>query len=136
MASTRAITSACSGCCSAAKLNSEWIAASLASRLRALLPALVFEVVQERGDQRRVEILDPQAGGRSAGALLSEGQEKPQRVAVGRNGVRAGVLLPGEPVGEERLQGRGERGHGITAGRGSSRSAASASSSGAADRYQ
>jgi hypothetical protein len=102
---------------------------------RAVAP-LAFEVVQERGHQRCVEILDPEPGGRRAGVLLSEDQEQPQRVAVGGDGVRAGVLLPGEPVGEERLQGGGQRGHDIAAEPDSSRSATSASSSGAADRYQ
>ena len=66
-----------------------------------------------------------------------EAQQQPERVAVGGDGVRAGLALADQPVGEERLQGRGERGHRPTllvCGRGGA--AASASSSGAADRYQ
>ena len=68
----------------------------------------------------------------------SEAQQQPDGVAVGGDGVRAGLALLEQPVGEERLQGGGERGHrGSTFPIiGSSRSAASASSSGAADRYQ
>jgi hypothetical protein len=38
MAGTRAMSAACSGCRSAANRNNEWIAASRALRLRALLP--------------------------------------------------------------------------------------------------
>ena len=69
--------------------------------------------------------------------LCGEDQQQPERVAVGGDGVRAGLALADQPVGEERLQGRRERGHRqrLLAMR-SSRSAARASSSGAADRYQ
>ena len=65
-------------------------------------------------------------------------QQQPDRVAVGGDGVRAGLALLEQSVGEERLQGGGDRGHrGSTFPIiGSSRSAAIASSSGEADRYQ
>src|SRR4051812_27835381 len=71
-----------------------------------------------------------------AGALGGEDDQQQQRVAVGGDGVRAGLPLPDEPVGKERLQGRGERGHPRPPRCASRRPAASASSSGAACRYQ
>jgi hypothetical protein len=98
--------------------------------------ALVFEVVQECADQRRVQVGDRQVGGRRAGVLLGEGQQQLARVSVGGDGVAAGLALAGQPVGEERLEGRGERAHGRPAWWVSTRCSASASSSGAADRYQ
>jgi hypothetical protein len=52
-------------------------------------------------------------GGLFAGLLPGETQKEPDRVAVGQHGVAAGVALPGEPVGEESLQERSHRGHGI-----------------------
>ena len=74
---------------------------------------------------------------RVAGALPGEAQQQPAGVAVGGDGVRAGLLLPDQLVGEEPLQDRGES---VTAGPPSgccsSRAAASASSSGTACRYQ
>ncbi|HLG07266.1 MAG TPA: hypothetical protein VI409_01195 [Gaiellaceae bacterium] len=74
--------------------------------------ALAFEVVEEGGDQGRVEIVEVELGWLGAGALLGEDEQQPQRVAVGGDRVRAGVPLPLQPVGEERLQGRSERAHG------------------------
>jgi len=102
--------------------------------------ALLLEVVQERADHRRVQLVDVQPGGRDTGAGGDVTEQQPHRVAVGGDGVVAGVLLPDQPVGEERLQGRGEDAHHRTpdppARWASSRRPASAISSGAADRYQ
>ena len=40
-----------------------------------------------------------------------EAEQQPERVAVGGDRVRAGVAFADQPVGEERLQRRGERAH-------------------------
>jgi hypothetical protein len=53
---------------------------------------LVFEVAPQRADQRSVEVLDPEAGGRDAGALLSETKKQPQGVPVGGDDVEAGFF--------------------------------------------
>jgi hypothetical protein len=74
--------------------------------------AVVFEVVQERADQRRVQVGEVELARLPAGAPGGEGQQQPPGVTVGGDGLRAGVPLAGQPVGEERLQGRGKRGHG------------------------
>jgi len=98
--------------------------------------AIGFQVAQERPDQWCVEIGDVQAGGRFAGLLPGEHQEQLEGVPVGGGRVAAGLALPGQPVGEERLQGGGEGAHEPPPRCASSRWPASAISSGAADRYQ
>ena len=98
--------------------------------------AVAFEVIEERGDQRRVELGDVQGGGRLAEAFGGEGQQQPEGELVGADGVRAGGPLADQPVGEEGLQRGGERGHRRAPYRVCSRWAASPISSGDADRYQ
>ena len=101
--------------------------------------AVVLEMVEERDDQRRVEIGDVELVGLFAGALGGESEQQPDRVPVGGDRVRAGLALADEIVGEEGLEGRGERAHcrcPICSRCRCSRSPASASSSGAADKYQ
>jgi hypothetical protein len=95
-----------------------------------------LEVVQERGDQRRVEIGDVHRGRRLARRGGGEADQQSERVAVAGDRVRRGAALRDEPVGEECLQHRGERGHGWPSSPGSSRAAASCMSSGTADKYQ
>jgi len=76
-------------------------------------------------------------GRRRAGLGVHEGEQQAQGVAVGGDGPRAGLTLLGEAVGEERLQGRRDQRHERAADHAVSwRAAASANSSGAADRYQ
>jgi hypothetical protein len=97
---------------------------------------IAFEIGEERSDELGVEIGQVEPAGWCAGALLREAQQQPQRVAVCGQGSRAGLALGYQPVGEERLQGRGEGAHHRSPAACSSRSAASASRSGAAERYQ
>ena len=73
--------------------------------------AFALEVVEERADQLGVEVVERQPRRRPADALLAEGEQQPQRVAVGGDGVRAGVALSDQPLGEERLQRRCEQRH-------------------------
>src|SRR5436190_23612628 len=75
-----------------------------------------------------------------AGRLLARlgeqvAEQQSEAVAIGADGVWAHSLLVHEPVGEERLEGRGDGRHRETPHR-STRSAARASSSGVADKYQ
>jgi len=98
---------------------------------------LVLEVVQERRDRGGVQVVPVEPGGRFPGLLVHEGEQQAHGVAVGRNGLRAGLTLLDEPVGEERLHRRRDQRHDRAACHAvSCRAAASASSSGAADRYQ
>ena len=101
-----------------------------------LVAALVLEVIEERADQRRLKIVDVEIARRGAGLLGDEGEQQPDRVAVCGDRVRARALLPDQPVGEERLQCRCEQAHRALPSLRSRRSAASASSSGAACKYQ
>jgi len=73
--------------------------------------AFAFEVIEEAADQRGVEVGDVQRRGCAAGELGGVAEQQPQRVAVGGDGVGAGVALADQPLGEERLQSGGERGH-------------------------
>lgn len=99
--------------------------------------ALVFQVVEERGDHVRVQVVPVQLRRGGPGPMLDEAEQEADRVAVGGDGSGAGLALAGEPFGEERLQGGCDQGHGRAAFRTPSRRAAArASSSGAADKYQ
>jgi hypothetical protein len=99
--------------------------------------AFAFEVVEEVADQRGIQVGDVELSGLLACARGGEGQEQPPGVAVGGDGLAAGVPLPREPVGEEGLQRRRDQGHDRAADHTVSwRAAASASNSGAADKYQ
>ena len=91
---------------------------------------------EERRDQRGVDVADVEPGRRFAGAIVREDEQQPQRVAVGGDGVRAGVALGRQPLGEERLDGGCQRGHDRCPLCCSSHCAATASSSGVACRYQ
>jgi hypothetical protein len=73
---------------------------------------LVLEVVEETGDQRRAEIGEVQFRGCLALLGGGEQQQEPPGGPVGADGVAAGLELPHQPVGEERLQGRREQRHG------------------------
>jgi hypothetical protein len=73
----------------------------------AVVPVL-FQVVQERGDQRRVEVGDVEGAGRLAGLPGGEGQREPWG-KPGGDGVGAGRPLADQPVGEIGLQGLGVR---------------------------
>ena len=94
-----------------------------------------FQVVEEGGDQWRVQVGDVQRGGRLAGPGGGEADQQPERVPVTGDGVTRGPALSHEPLGEERLQHRRQRGHDSPAPC-SSRAATSCISSGTADKYQ
>ncbi len=98
--------------------------------------SFVLQMVEDGADQGRIEIVDGELAWRLAASLRCEDQERPQGVAMGLNRVRADLALADEAVGEERLQGRGERNHGSPRRWRSRLSPASPSNSGAADRYQ
>ena len=98
--------------------------------------AVLFEVVEERSDQRRVEVGEVQLAWLLAGLLLGVGQQQPEGVAVGGDRAWAGVLLGHQPVGEPGLEGRREQRHDRPPSALSSRLATSAISSGDAWRYQ
>jgi hypothetical protein len=98
--------------------------------------AVLFEVGEERADQRRVEIAEVQLEWLLAGLLVREAEQQPERVAVGGDRLRAGVALGDQALGEERLQRGRERCHDSIPGSCSRRRLTSSSSSGTASRYQ
>src|SRR5690348_8885488 len=105
----------------------------------AAVPPLVFQVVKERAHQGRVQVGEAEPAGRLASLVAGKGEQEPECVAVGGDGIRAGLLLPGQPVGEEALQDGSEVGHDAACPScpvGSSLAAARPRSSGTAERYQ
>ena len=101
----------------------------------AIFP-VALQMVEEGPDHWRIKIVDVELARRLAALLRREDQEQPQGVAIGLNRVRADLALADKAIGEERLQGRGERTHASPPKWRSSISPASPSNSGAADRYQ
>ena len=61
-----------------------------------------FEVVEERSDHRGVEVVEVEFARRLPAALRGEGEQQPEGVAIGGDGVGAGPLLVDEALGEER----------------------------------
>ena len=98
--------------------------------------AFAFEVIEEPADPGRVEVVEVQRVNGLPGGVVNVAEQQPEGVPVGGDGVPARPPLSDQPVGEERLQRGGERGHDGSPKVASNRAAASVSSSGAADRYQ
>ncbi len=73
--------------------------------------SLLFEMIEEPGDQVGVEVGDVQLRRRFAGATVREAQQESVGVPVGGDRVRAGLALPDEALGEEPLHGRSKRSH-------------------------
>src|SRR6266568_4792453 len=85
----------------------------------AVVP-LVLQVVEEAADQAGVELPEVQPERRGSGVVLGVGEQQAEGVAVGGDGVLAGVFLGDHPIGEEALQDRGEAGHRWSPGSGQS----------------
>jgi len=98
--------------------------------------AVMLQVLNERSDQRRVELADVQFAWRLARALGSEAQQQTERGPVGGDRVRAGRALGDQPLGEVGLQGGGARAHRVCPKWACRRCAANCISSSEADRYQ
>ena len=105
-------------------------------RVRAGVAAIVFEVIEKPGDQRGVEVGKVQLGRLLASPLRRIAQQQPECVSVSGDRARASVLLVDQPLNEERLECRGERGYDRAPSSPSRRAATSSSSSGTACRYQ
>ena len=74
---------------------------------RGRVAALVLEVVEERADQRRVEVGEVQlAWAACRSARAAKRKQQPERVAVGGDRARAGVALGDQPLGEVGLERR------------------------------
>ncbi len=65
-----------------------------------------FEVVEKPSDEGGVKLTDIKIGWVGVGVVGGVGDEEPEGVSVGGDGVRAGGSLFDEPVTEERLKGR------------------------------
>jgi hypothetical protein len=116
----------------AAYWKNEWIALSPGVTRADAVVTGDLEMLQEGGDSVRVHVLQVQLAGRHSQVA----QQQTEGVAVRSHGVRAGVPLKHQTVREEPFEGRGKRAHGRFPQAYSSRSAASASNSGDAWKYQ
>jgi hypothetical protein len=110
-------------------------------RLRVLMLAPRFFSRSSRNalNERRIQILENQGGGRLAQSRLCKNEQQPEAVPIGCDRVGADVALAHEPIGEVTLNERGHiaaRLHGLAPHRRSRRLAASCISAGQAERYQ
>jgi hypothetical protein len=62
-------------------------------RVWGAVAAIVFEMGEERANQRRVEVVDVELKRLLAGLPVGEAEQQPERVAVGGDRLRAGVAL-------------------------------------------
>ena len=95
-----------------------------------------LEVVEERRDDRRVEVLQSKVVRRLAGQKLNKSQQQTECVTIRGHSARTGLALVEQTIREKRLQRWRERAHGCTSSVISRRHAAKANNSGEADRYQ
>ena len=92
MARTRAMVAACSG--AQRRVGEQRVDRGEAVVAGAdAVAARGFEVVEERADQRGVKVGEVEPRGRRAQLLLGEAQQQAEGVAVGGDGVRAGLAL-------------------------------------------
>jgi integron integrase len=98
----------------------------------------LLQVLQERGNERCIDLFELQSLGHSAEPLLREAQQLPKAVSVRGNRMGTALTLLHQPLGEKALQQRGQagRGHDRSSQRRSMRAIASAMSCGCALRYQ
>ena len=105
-----------------------------------VVAAVGLEMAEEVAEQCGVEVVEGHRRGRLVQCLLGVAHQQPERRAIARDGVRAGLALAHEALGEEQGQQRREVGGGVhddgLRAMRSRRRAASASSSGVAVRYQ
>src|SRR5438128_1745170 len=94
---------------------------------------LVFAIIEERTDQRGIDLCDVQVRGFNGHARGRKADQQSQGVSIRRHGMGTGLSLPHESLGEERLERRRERTHTPPPRYRWRRSPASSSNSGAAD---
>ena len=103
--------------------------------------AILFEVVEERQDHRRIEVVERECIGLPLTVLIEKREQQAEGVAIRVDGLRADGSLLHEMVGEERAEQRAERGtgdHGATfpSTNASNFAPAGSSTGGVAVRYQ
>ena len=72
-------------------------------------PTVLLQVIQKGSNQWRIYLFKGQLGRRLMQPLLSELQKQAKRVPIGTDGVRTGLPLIHQTLGEEAFQQRGQR---------------------------
>ena len=103
--------------------------------------SILFEVIEERQDDGRIEVVERERVGLPLAVLIEKGEQQTEGVAIGVDGLGADGPLLHEMVGEERTEQRAEPDggdHGATfpSTNASNRAAAGSSTGGVAVRYQ
>ena len=78
--------------------------------------ANTFQVVEEKTNKRRIEILDAELGGHFAESFFGKMQKQAEAIAISRDRMRARLPLAKQAIGKEGLKKRGKVGgnHGRT----------------------
>ena len=66
--------------------------------------AAVLDMIQESADERSVEIVQSEFGRRLVEMFLGKCEKQAERIAVGGDGVRAGLTLAHEALGKKGLK--------------------------------
>jgi hypothetical protein len=88
-------------------------------RVRALFLRTAFQVLEEKANKGRIEILDAKLGGHFAELFFGKMQKQAEAIAISRDGVRARLPLAKQAIGKEGLKkgGKVSGNHGRTSAR-------------------
>ena len=92
--------------------KNEWMAASLALRVRAE-PSVQPRVLEESEDKRVVQLLDRKLGWSDAEAIGGKANQELEGISIGVAGVRAGFALTRQVLTEEATEMDGEHRHAV-----------------------
>jgi hypothetical protein len=69
-----------------------------------------LQVIEEETDKGSIKVFDPELGRHFAKSFLGKVQKQAETIAISRYGMRAGLQLTKQAIGEERLKKRGKAG--------------------------
>jgi hypothetical protein len=68
------------------------------------IAATLLEVIEERANQRGIEVLELECGRLLCELFLDKSEQQTKRIAVGRDGVRTHLSLPDQAIREEAFE--------------------------------
>jgi hypothetical protein len=69
-----------------------------------------LQVIEEETDKGSIKVVDPELGGHFAKSFLDKMQKQAKTIAISSYGMRTGLQLTKQTIGEERLKKRGKAG--------------------------